>query len=743
MTCQHIARRLNTFIIFYAVLFSATLTQADDTNPQIEQWLSQLTLEEKVGQLNLIPIRGEPTEEHLQMIRDGKVGSVIKSNGATQNLRLQKVAVEESRAGVPILFQEDVIHGYRTIAPVPLAEAASWDLAAIRNSAAVAAREARAAGIQLTYAPMVDVSRDPRWGRILEGAGEDPYLAALVADARVRGFQESGSEQQNILATVKHFAGYGASLGGRDYNVRDLSERELREIHLLPFQAAFDANVAAVMGSYSAYDGVPAAANTWLMQDLMRGEMGFKGLLMTDWETISNLVKTGIAANDADAVQQAMTAGYDMDMTSTFYLNQLPTLVREGKINEAVVDNAVRQVLRLKQKAGLLDNAYSAFDAELEKKELLSAQNWQETKDIALKSMVLLKNDGALPLKKSLKKIAVIGPFAKAQKDLLGWWSMKGQPSEVVSIYDGLTKTLGKDIELHYHQGVTIDKFKRTGAELIPEAVGVAKAADLTVLVLGEKEWMSGEGGGTASLRLPGLQQELLEAIKATNKPVVTIIVSGRPYVLTDVAAHSDALLQAWMPGSTGGEAVAEILSGQFNPVGRLPVTFPYHEGQVEIFYNYKATSHSFDAGPDDNRYSTTYRDVPSTPLYPFGYGLSYSEFRYSKPKLSAKTLKRGEAITLKVNVKNVSKRAGRETVQLYIRDKVAEVTRPLKELKGFELVELKAGKSRWAKFNITADMLSYIGRDLKSRIDNGEFIAYVGANAEDLQSVEFTLVDE
>ncbi|WP_370980244.1 beta-glucosidase BglX [Agaribacterium sp. ZY112] len=710
---------------------------------QIENILMSLSLEEKAGQLSLIPIEGEPTEEQLQLIREGKVGSVIKANGVANNLALQKVAVEESHSGLPILFQEDVIHGYRTIAPVPLAEAASWDLQAIRNSAAVAAREARAAGIQLTYAPMVDVSRDPRWGRILEGAGEDPYLASLIAEARVRGLQESGEQHENILATVKHFAGYGASLAGRDYNIRDLSERELREIHLPPFKAAIDAGVSSVMGAYTAYDGVPATANTWLMQNVLRGELAFDGLLMTDWETIPNLIKIGVAADKDDAVQQAMAASFDMDMTSQHYVQRLPELVKAGLVSEKSLDDAVRRVLRLKQQAGLLDKPYAAFNAEREQSELLSERNWQETKDITLKSMVLLQNDNkVLPIDSSVKKIAVIGPMAKAQKDLLGWWAAKGQPDEVVSIYQGLAKRFKGQAELSYAEGVRFDGFNDAGVELIEPALAVAEAADMIVAVVGEQEWMSGEGGGTASLTLPGLQEELLAALKELGKPMVTVVVTGRPYVLTHVAKNTDALLQAWMPGSTGGEAVAEILAGDFNPVGRLPITFPYHQGQVPIFYNYKATSHSFNAGADDNRYSTTYRDVPTTPLYAFGFGLSYSEFTYGKPSLSASTMKRDSSLTLKVKVKNTGGAEARETVQLYLRDKVAEVTRPFKELIDFSLLTLKSGESQWVEFEVSEAKLAYIGRDLKPRIDAGKFTLLVGPNSQDLQELDFALED-
>ena len=714
-----------------------------ERDSQIETILADLTLDEKVGQLNLVAIEGGATEEQLQMIRDGKIGHLMKSHGAENNLQLQRIAVEESRSGVPLLFHEDVIHGYKTVAPVPLAEAASWDLKAIRESAATAAREASAAGIQLTYAPMVDVTREPRWGRIMEAAGEDPYLGARVAEARVRGFQESGDmPEMNLLACVKHYAGYGASLAGRDYNVRDLSERELREVHLPPFQAAIDAGVACVMGAYSAYDGIPVTANNYLMRDVLRDEMGFAGLVMTDWATISNLVKTGIAADDKSAVKMAMDAGFDIDMSSERYLEILPDLVRSGVVSEEQLDNAVRQVLLLKKKAGLLDDPYSRFDAGREQAQLMSRRNWAATKDIALKSIVLLKNENAtLPITDDVKRIAVIGPYARARRPLLGWWHSVGEADDVVSIFDGLRREIDDSVELLFASGVTIDGFEKSGEELIPEAADVAGKADLVILVLGEEHWMSGEGGGTASLHLPGLQEELLAAIAdRVEAPIATVVITGRPYVLTDVAEHSDALLQAWMPGTTGGEAVAEILSGKFNPSAKLPATFPYHQGQVPIFYGYKKTSHIFDAGPDDNRYTATYRDVQSEPLYPFGYGLSYTTFEYSDITLSDTEMEADGEIEASVTITNSGGRAGREIVQLYIHDRVSSVTRPLKELKDFALIDLDSGESRKVSFILKPDELAFVGRELKMTIEPGEFDLYIGRSSADYKSATFRL---
>lgn len=738
--------KFKMIIVMSAVIISActkiSKTSIVETDEQIETILSKLTLQEKAGQLNLIPIEGEPTEEQLNMIREGKVGSVLKVNGVERITKLQKIAVNESRTGIPILFQEDVIHGYKTIAPIPIAEAASWDLEAIRKSAAVAAREAAASGINLTYAPMVDISRDPRWGRLLEAAGEDPYLGSLVASARVKGLQESNENGKNILSCVKHFAGYGASLAGRDYNIQDFSERELRELYLPPFQAAIDAGVASLMCAYSAYDGVPLTANQFLMKDVLRDEMGFKGLVMTDWKTIKNLVRTGVAENDTIATINALKAGIDMDMSSEKYVSLLPILVETGKISIEQVDNAVRQVLMLKKKAGLLNDPFAYLNTKEEKKELLSERNIAETKDIALKSMVLLKNKkNVLPISSKVKKIAVIGPMAKATKDLLGWWYCMGDEKDVVTYFDGISNKF-ENAKITFAKGCEIDSFRIAGKDLIPKAVKTAQAADIVILVLGEEYWMSGEGGGTASLHLPGAQEELFEAIAKTGKPLITIINAGRPYILTNIDAKSDAVLYAWMPGTTGGTALAEILTGEFNPQGKTPMTFPYHEGQIPIFYNYRRTSHKFASGITDNRYTTTYRDVRNEPLYPFGYGLSYTSYDYSDIELNSKEMTENGSITATVKISNTGNVKGTEVVQLYIGDKVCSVTRPIKELKDFTLVEIQPGETKTVTFEITPDKLTFIGKgkDYKRTIESGEFNLFIGKNSKELKKTTFKL---
>ena len=731
------------FLLLATISCSVTNTSDVKSSSKIESLLAKMTIEEKAGQLNLLPLEGNVTQAMLeQQIRDGKVGSILKANGVELNAKLQKIAVEKSRLGIPLLFQEDVIHGYKTIAPIPLAEAASWDMKLIRNSAAIAASEAAASGIHLTYAPMVDICRNPRWGRILEAAGEDSYLGSMVAAARVKGFQETNKQpNSSILACVKHFAGYGASIDGRDYQIADFSERELRETYLPPFQAAIDAGVSSVMCAYSGYDGVPLTANRFLLHDVLRKEMGFKGLIMTDWSTIKNLLVIGVAANDTIATKMAMDAGIDMDMTAECYIKNIPYLIKKGLISEKQVDNAVRQVLILKEKVGLFEDPYAYFNKEREQKELFSKANYAETKKIALKSMVLLKNENnVLPLKLGKQTIAIIGPLAKSQKDLMGWWSCKGDEKQVISIYDGIKERIGDKAVLKYAKGCDIDGFKIAGQNKISEAVKVAKSADVVVMVLGEEYWMSGEGGGTASLHLPSAQEELLQAVAKTGKPIGTIIVSGRPFVLTNIASNSDALLEAWMPGSTGGEAVAEIIFGDFNPSGKLPVTFPFHEGQVPIFYNYRRSSHPFTAGDKDDRYSATYRDVQNQPLYPFGFGLSYTSYSYGDVELSAKSFSKGESLTAKIKVTNTGKIKGSEIVQLYIKDVVCSVSRPIMELKDFTTLDLEPGESKEAVFEITTDKLQFIDQQYHKAIESGEFKLFIGPNSKDLKEAAFYL---
>ncbi len=724
-------------------LFSSTLYAQTSKPKSIDEIIESLTLEEKAGQLNLIEMAGEVTENDKKLIRKGLVGNVLKAVGVEHNKMIQKIAVEESRAGIPILFHEDVIHGYRVVSPIPLAEAASWDMDMIGRSAATAAREMTAGGVMLTYAPMVDVTRDPRWGRVLETSGEDPYLSSRVAEARVHGFQDGNSEAYHKgLACAKHYVGYGASLGGRDYIVHDTSERELREVHLPSFKAAVDAGVASLMSAYTMYDGVPAACNGFLLKDILRDEMGFEGTVITDYATINNLIKIGVCPDKATAAKEALEAGNDMDMVAKCFVNQLPRLVREGKIDEKILDDAVRRVLEMKQKIGILDDPYLFFDTEREQRELLSDKNCAVAKDMALKSMVLLKNDNkALPLKsKNIKKIAVIGPMLNERHDLMGWWAGHGRDNETKTIREAMEMKFAGRYDLSFSDGCKIDSFQMAGYELIAPAVKAAHKADMVIMVLGEHYWMSGEGGGTASLQLPGLQLELLDQVSKIGKPIVSVIVSGRPYILTDVAKKSDALIEAWMPGTMGAEALTDILAGDYNPSAKLPITFPLHEGQVPIYYSYKRSSHSFIGKPEGSRYTATYRDIPSRPLYPFGYGLSYTTFEYSDIEMSATSMTKDGTIEASVEVSNTGDVAGREVVQLYIGDLLCSVVRPEKELKDFAIVDLEPQQSKRVTFTITPDKLEFIGRDLKTTIESGDFNLYIGCDSQNVKSTVFTL---
>ena len=549
-----------------------------DTTEFIDSVLNTLTIEEKVGQLNLISIEGEPTEEHKRLIKEGKVGAILKSNGVKQNKLLQEIAINDSRRGIPILFQEDVIHGYRTIGPIPLAEAATWDEKAVAKASAIAAKEASSAGIHLTYAPMVDVTRDPRWGRILETSGEDPYLTSLLTKARIKGFENYNKNNSTLLSCAKHFVGYGSILAGRDYNINDFSERELREIHLPPFKAAIESGVSSLMCAYTAYDGIPLTINKYLIKDILRKELSYNGLIMTDWRTIPNLVEIGVVPNDTLATKKAIENSIDMDMASFSYMNILPYLIKHGIVSEDILNESVRRVLLLKHKVGLFNNPYGYFDENREKHELLSKKNYSDIKDVTLKSIVLLKNNNdILPIKPDKKqKVAIVGPLAKSKKDLLGWWWCQGKENETTSIYEGITKAKS-NIKFSYNIGCPLDSFKLVGKEYISKAVESVQDCDYIICVLGEEYWMSGEGGGTASLHLPGYQELLVKELSKTGKPIISIIVAGRPYILTEIEKYSQALIMAWMPGTTGGDAVADIIYGKFNPCGKLPVTFPYH----------------------------------------------------------------------------------------------------------------------------------------------------------------------
>jgi len=683
-----------------------------------------MTLEEKLGQLNQLSVDGQPNAEQTTLVRKGLVGSLFNLTGAAATHDAQQVAVTESRLHIPLIFGQDVIHGYRTIFPIPLGEAASWDPEAVRAAAHVAAAEAAAAGLHWTFAPMVDIARDPRWGRIAEGSGEDPYLGSAMAAARVRGFQGSDPRAPDaVLATVKHFAAYGGAEGGRDYNTVDLSERTLREVYLPPYHAALDAGAATVMTSFNEIGGIPSTASPWLVTTLLRREWGFRGFVVSDWTSVNELVNHGVAATRADAGKLALEAGVDMDMVSRIYVDDLPALVKAGRIPMAVVNEAVRRVLRAKVKLGLFDDPYHGATVEHERAVLLAPEHRQLARRVAEESIVLLKNDGQrLPLGAQVHSIAVIGPLADDKVSALGSWPGRGDPQDAVTPLEGIKQRAGS-ISVVYAKGCGITDSSTAG---FADAVAAAKQADVAVLVLGEAGDMSGEAASRASLDFPGVQERLLEAVQATGTPVVLVVNSGRPLTIPWAAEHVPAIVESWFLGVETGPALAAVLFGDVSPSGKLPVTFPRAVGQIPVYYNHKNTGRP--TGPD--KYTSKYTDLPVTPLFPFGHGLSYTTFSYSDLKLSASRITPTGTLRVSVTVTNTGSREGAEVVQLYVHDEVASVTRPVRALAGFRRVSLKPGEARTLEFPLTAKELGLYNKDMKFVVEPGKFRVFVGGSS-------------
>jgi len=682
---------------------------------RIDSLLARMTLEEKLGQLNLPSVFGRVSPAQVEMVRRGQVGGFLNLDGAEAAREIQRVAMQEARLRIPLLLGLDVIHGYRTIFPIPLAEASTWDPEVVEATARSAGREARAAGINWTFAPMVDIARDPRWGRIAEGSGEDPYLGSVLAAARVRGFQEA------ILATAKHFAAYGAAEAGRDYNTVDVSERALREIYLPPFQAAVNAGVASIMSAFNEIAGVPASANPWLTDTLLHQEWGFDGFVVSDWTSIDELRAHGIAASRADAGRLALAAGIDMDMVSGIYLDSLPALVQAGRVPVAQVDAAVRRILRAKLRFGLFEDpnrgvaaAAPPLDRELARR-------------VAREAIVLLKNEGGLlPLGARAKTIAVIGPLASDTAAPLGPWHARGQAGDVVSVLAAIRERAGAGsaTTVLHAPGTGLTNGDTSG---IAAAVALARRADVTVLVLGEPDSMSGEASSRTRLDLPGAQERLQQAVVATGRPVVLVLMNGRPLILSWAAEHVPAILETWFLGVESGRAIADVLFGDVNPSGRLPVTLPRTVGQIPIYYNAKNTGRPAAEG---QHFTSKYLDVPNTPLYPFGYGLSYTTFAYRDLQLRAARLGSRDTLVVTVTVANTGARPGTEVVQLYVRDDVGSVTRPLRELKGFRRVALEAGAARSVEFRVPVRELGVWGPSMTFAVEPGTFRVFVGSNS-------------
>ncbi|CAH0274429.1 Beta-glucosidase BoGH3B [Massilia sp. Bi118] len=713
---------------------------------RVEALLRQMTIEEKAGQLNQLSGKAFSTGPNSEAVRNverdirsGKVGSMLNIKGVADTRRVQALALQ-SRLHIPLLFGLDVIHGYQTVFPVPLGEAASWDLEAIEESARIAAREAAASGIHWTFAPMVDIGRDPRWGRVMEGAGEDTYLGARIAVARVRGFQGAQlGGTASVMATAKHFAGYGAAIAGRDYNAVDMSEHQLYETYLPPFKAALDAGAATFMNAFNTLNGVPATGNAMLQREILKGKWGFKGFVVSDWGSVREMVVHGYANDLTDAAAKAITAGSDMDMESNAYASSLPALVKSGKVDIAVVDDAVRRVLTKKFELGLFEDPYRFSSAAREREALNDPRHRQAARRIAAESMVLLKNEGgALPLRRGLHSIAVIGPLADARRDLEGGWIVQSNAAKMASLVDAVRERAGQGVRVDYAAGCDV---ACRGNEGFDAALKAASAADVVVLAVGESWDMSGEAKSRAHLGLPGRQGELFEALRAAGKTPVVVIMAGRPLIFENVAEQAKAILYAWHPGSEGGHAIADVLFGDVNPSAKLPMTFPRNMGQIPITYQQYNTGRPVQ---DEKNvvYKSAYIDSPNTPRYAFGHGLSYTTFAYKDLRVSNPSMGPDGKITLSFTLANSGPVAGAEVVQLYLRDPVASVVRPLKELKGFQRVVLQPGQVRTVSFTVDREMLAFYDRQLQWGAEAGKFEVMVGSASDDIrlrQTIELT----
>jgi len=724
-------------VVFIFLVAPAPLSHSQrpkNVEQQIDALLARMTLEEKLGQLQQLDGEGNGTfrPEHPDLIRKGLLGSTLNVRGAKNTNQLQHVAMDESRLKIPVLFGFDVIHGYRTIFPIPLAEASSWDPALAEQSTSIAARETYSTGLRWTFAPMLDIARDPRWGRITEGAGEDPYLGAAFASARVRGFQGSDYSAPNkILACAKHWVAYGAAEGGRDYNTTEISENTLREVYFPPFKAAVDAGVGTVMSAFNDLNGVPTSANPFTLTRVLRGEWKFEGFVVSDYTSVKELINHGLAANDKDAARAALNAGVDMEMVSRLFNQQGPGLLREGQLTQATIDEAVRRILRIKFRLGLFEHPY--VDETLESGALLTSENRAAARAAADRSMVLLKNDReTLPIGKAIHSIAVIGPLADDKRAPLGWWSGDGKPADTVTPLAGIKLKVSPETKVSYAKGCDTQGDSTAG---FAEAVAAARNSDVALVFVGEPAETVGEAASKSSLDLPGRQMDLVKEIYATGKPTIVVLMNGRPLTIGWVVENVPAVLEAWMGGTESGNAIADVLFGDVNPGGKLPVTWPRTVGQVPIYYNHMNTGRPPDA---NNRYTSKYLDVPWTPQFPFGYGLSYTQFKITNLQLSAQRIRTGGNLTVTVDVENVGKRPGDEVVQLYIRDTAASMTRPVKELKGFQRVTLQPGQKKHLEFVLRPEHLGFWNREMRFVVEPGEFKVMVGPNSEDLIETKF-----
>lgn len=736
-------------------------TNQSNIDARVDSVMKLMTLEEKIGQLNL-PSAGAFTtgavesSDIAKKIAEGKVGGLFNIKTVANIREMQKIAVEKSRTKIPLIFGMDVIHGYESVFPIPLGLSCSWDMQLIERSARIAATEASADGINWTFSPMLDLSRDPRWGRVSEGNGEDPYLSGEIAKAMIKGYQgDDLSANNTIMSCVKHYALYGASEAGRDYNTVDMSRHRMYNEYFPAYKTAVEAGAGSIMASFNEIDGIPATANKWLLTEVLRNQWGFKGFVVSDYTGVSEMINHGIG--DIQTVSaRAVDAGLDMDMVSEGLLNTLGQSVKEGKITEKQIDEACRRVLKAKFRLGLFDDPYRYCNDERAKSEVFTAANRAEARSTAAQSFVLLKNEGnILPISKK-GTIALVGPLADARENMTGTWSVAARFKESISVREGLQKAVGDNAKIIYAKGSNLDedekleanstlfgkslnRDKRSAEELRNEAVRIAKTADVIVVAGGEAAEMTGEAASRTNIEMPQTQRDLIAALLKTGKPVVLVLFTGRPLALTWEDANVPAILNVWFGGSEAGDAIADVLFGDVNPSGKLSMTFPMNVGQVPIYYAHKNTGRPL-SGPWFQKFQSNYLDVPNEPLYPFGYGLSYTQFEYGDVKLSGNEMPMNGELKVSVTVTNKGARDGKEVVQLYVRDVVGSLTRPVKELKGFQKIDLKAGESKEVSFTLTAKDLSFYNADLQFVAEPGEFKVFVGGNSRDVKEASFTL---
>ncbi|HMA61857.1 MAG TPA: beta-glucosidase BglX [bacterium] len=748
---------ISTIILLAVNLSGSTIAM------KVDSLLNEMTLKEKIGQLNQYSSTWQLTgpkptqkgnEERYEDLTNGLVGSMLNVVTVDEIKRAQELAVENSRLGIPLLFGLDVIHGYKTMFPIPLAQAASWDMKAIEKSARISAKEASASGITWTFAPMVDLTRDPRWGRIMECAGEDPYLGAHFGKALVRGYQGEDLDSDNtIAACVKHFAAYGAPEAGREYNRVSISNYDLYNIYLPPYKACIDEDVKTVMNAFNTLNGVPATGNQFLVNGILRGKWDFPGFILSDWATISELITHGVAKDLKQAAKIAIEGGTDVDMESSAYIDHLEELILDGEVSEKLLDDAVRRILTVKFELGLFDDPYKYCSKEREKEQVYTEANHKAALEMAKKSIVLLKNENdILPLNKGIESIAVVGPLAADKDAALGNWRCQAKSNSAVSLLTAIKNTVSAKTKINYSKGCDLVKMEgdyqdykpvqinKTDTSGIGEAVAAARNSDIIIAAVGETALLSGEGRSRQDIDLPGVQKTLLQELKKTGKPLVVVLFNGRPLTINWTSENASAIVEGWLAGSQSGNALASVLFGDYNPSGKLPVTFPRNVGQIPIYYNHLNTGRP---KLDENTvFVSRYIDGPNTPLYPFGYGLSYTDFKYSDLKISDTKITKDQTLKVTVAVKNTGERKGEEVVQLYIRDLVASYSRPVKELKGFKKISLDPGQKEKVKFYLNKDKLSFYNNQYEQMCEPGQFEVMVGGNSFDLLKTSFKLVD-